>query len=471
MSPEEIREDTAMIKENQQLFNRLNVLSDGCLVFCSLLLAYWVRFSVFSGTTSFPFRSYVYLALGATALCLVTYAIAGLYGSYRSVRFHKEAQTLFLATALDTLLLMAVLFVFRLSEMSRWMLVFFCVLDFGLLASKRAVLRLTLRHYRKLGYNQKHVILVGDSRIAAKYVSKVREDKSLGYLVDGYVARSGHLKSVPYLGGYEQLEKILDTLKPDEIVTAVGSEEYDLIGKVVRVCEKTGTKVSLVPYYAAYMPSNPQIDNIDGLPVINLRRIPLDNMGNAFLKRAMDIVVSLALIILTSPVMLVTAVGVKLSSPGPVLFKQERVGKDKKPFYMYKFRSMRVNAEEQTAWSRNADPRKTWFGSIIRKFSIDELPQFFNVLKGDMSLVGPRPEIPHFVEQFKEEIPRYMVKHQVRPGITGWAQVNGYRGDTSIRKRIEYDLYYIENWNVFFDLKILLMTPFKTVNQEELTSR
>ena len=298
-----------------------------------------------------------------------------------------------------------------------------------------------------------------------------REDRSLGYLVDGYVAGTRHLKDVPCLGGYEQLEDIVDTRKPDEVVVAVGGEGYDLIGRVIQICEKTGTKVSLVPYYAAYMPSNPEIDNINGLPVINLRRIPLDNMGNAFVKRAMDIVGALALIILTSPLMLAAAVGVKLSSPGPVLFKQERVGKDKKTFYMYKFRSMRVNSEEKTGWSRNSDPRKTRFGALIRKFSIDELPQFFNVLKGDMSLVGPRPEVPHYVEQFKEEIPRYMVKHQVRPGITGWAQVNGYRGDTSIRKRIEYDIYYIENWNVFFDLKILLMTPFKSVNQEKLVSR
>ena len=158
----------------------------------------------------------------------------------------------------------------------------------------------------------------------------------------------------------------------------------------------------------------------------------------------------------------------KLSSPGPIIFKQLRVGKDKKEFYMYKFRSMRVNAREQTGWSTNEDPRKTAFGSFIRKCSIDELPQFFNVLKGDMSLVGPRPEVPHYVEQFKEEIPRYMVKHQVRPGITGWAQVNGLRGDTSIRDRIEHDLYYIENWNILFDVKILLMTLFKAVNKEKL---
>ena len=185
-------------------------------------------------------------------------------------------------------------------------------------------------------------------------------------------------------------------------------------------------------------------------------------------KRAFDIVGAAVLIVVTSPLMLLAAVGVKLSSPGPIIFRQIRVGKNKKEFYMYKFRSMRVNAKEQTGWSRDVDPRKTAFGSFIRKFSIDELPQFFNVLKGDMSLVGPRPEVPHFVEQFKEEIPRYMVKHQVRPGITGWAQVNGLRGDTSIRERIEHDLYYIENWNILFDVKILLMTLFRAVNKEKI---
>ena len=211
------------------------------------------------------------------------------------------------------------------------------------------------------------------------------------------------------------------------------------------------------------------IDSINGLPIINLRRIPLDNLGNAFLKRTMDVVGALALIVLTSPVMLFAAIGVKLSSPGPVIFKQKRVGLNKREFYMYKFRSMRVNSRSDSAWSTNSDDRKTAFGAFIRKFSIDELPQFFNVLKGDMSLVGPRPEIPHFVEQFKDEVPLYMVKHQVRPGITGWAQVNGLRGDTSIKARIQHDIFYIENWTLLLDVKILLMTLWKgIVNKEKL---
>ena len=252
------------------------------------------------------------------------------------------------------------------------------------------------------------------------------------------------------------------------MVLAIPAEDNARVPGLISVCEKTGTKASIIPFYAAYLPSNPQIDDLDGLALINLRRIPLDNLGNAFLKRAEDILGSLVLILLTSPLMLIAAVGVKLSSPGPILFCQERVGRDKKVFRMYKFRSMRVNTKQQTGWSTDTDPRKTRFGALIRKCSIDELPQLFNVLRGDMSLVGPRPEIPFYVEQFKEEIPRYMVKHQVRPGITGWAQVCGFRGDTSIEKRIEHDLYYIENWNLLFDVKILLMTVFKAVNSEKL---
>ena len=457
-----------MIKENQRLLNQLNVLSDGALVFLSILPAYWIRFCLFDGTPSFPLRSYLWLGAIAMVLFLATYAIAGLYASYRAIRFYREAQTLFLATILDMLILITSLFVFRLNEMSRWLLVFYCGIVYCVLVCKRAALRLTLRHYRRLGYNQKHVLVVGDGEMAAAYIRRVREDRDLGFLVDGYVANRTRLPNVRRLGGYDQLEELLTERNPDEVIVAMAPEEYALTGKVINICEKTGTKISLVPFYAKYMPSNPQVDNIDGLPMINLRRIPLDNMANAFIKRAMDVVGALVLIVITSPLMLIAAVGVKLSSPGPVLFKQERVGRNKQTFYMYKFRSMRVNAAEKTGWSRNEDPRKTPFGSFIRKFSIDELPQFFNVLKGDMSLVGPRPEVPFYVEQFKEEIPRYMVKHQVRPGITGWAQVNGYRGDTSIKKRIEYDLYYIENWNVFFDLKILLMTLTRSMNSEKI---
>ena len=238
--------------------------------------------------------------------------------------------------------------------------------------------------------------------------------------------------------------------------------------KTIIACEKSGIKISLVPFYVKYISSNPQFDSVNGLPLINLRRVPLDNLGNAFIKRSVDIIGSMLLILLTSPIMLITAIGVKLSSPGPVIFAQERVGMNQKIFRMYKFRSMRVNNKEATGWSTNSDNRKTKFGAFIRKCSIDELPQFFNVLKGDMSLVGPRPELPYYVDKFKEKVPRYMVKHQVRPGITGWAQVHGFRGDTSIPERIRHDIYYIENWSFPLDIKILFMTLGRVVNKEKL---
>ena len=228
-------------------------------------------------------------------------------------------------------------------------------------------------------------------------------------------------------------------------------------------CEKSGVHTKFIPDYNNMIPTRPFIEDLQGLPVVNIRRVPLTDTVNALVKRLVDILGASVALILFSPVMLITAVLIKLTAPGPLIYKQERVGLHNRPFPMYKFRSMVVQtaSEEKTKWTTPHDSRVTPVGRFIRKTSIDEMPQFVNVLRGDMSLVGPRPERPLFVEKFKEEIPRYMIKHQVRPGITGWAQVNGYRGDTSITKRIEHDLYYIENWTLGFDFKILFLTMFK----------
>ena len=460
-----------MIRENQQLLNQFNVFTDAVAVFLAMLVSYWLRFSLFRGVKGLPFNYYVWLGVVAAALTLVVFAVAGLYESFRAVRFHVEAGRVAVLELLVALIIMAAMFVLRLGETSRWSVVFFYGIATLLLLGKRVCIRLLLRRYRAMGYNQKRVLLVGHGESAEAYVKRVANDRNLGYQVLGYVADNRKWGKLPYCGTYGQLEEIFRREKPDEVVVALPTEEGRWMKKIINACEKDGTKLSVVPSYVKYMPANPQVDSVNGLPLINLRRVPLDNVGNAFIKRTADIVCALLLIVLTSPLMLIAAIGVKLSSPGPVIFKQERVGKDKKPFYMYKFRSMKVNSSQNTGWSKNEDNRKTWFGSLIRKCSVDELPQFFNVLKGDMSLVGPRPELPYFVEQFREEIPRYMVKHQVRPGITGWAQVNGFRGDTSISKRIEYDLYYIENWSPAFDLRILLMTVFCMFNREKINSQ
>ena len=265
------------------------------------------------------------------------------------------------------------------------------------------------------------------------------------------------------MGRIANLMVILPNSNLDEIAITLGLNEYYRLEEIVGLCEKSGVHTKFIPDYNNIIPTKPYTEDIQGLPVINIRYVPLSNTFNAMVKRAMDVVGALIALVLASPVMLVVSVLIKLTSRGPLIYKQERVGLHNKTFRMYKFRSMEMQSpeKEKKAWTVKDDPRVTGIGRFMRRTSIDELPQLINILKGDMSLVGPRPERPFFVEKFREEIPRYMVKHQVRPGLTGWAQVNGYRGDTSIRKRIEYDLYYIENWTVGLDIKIILMTFFK----------
>ena len=461
-----------MIKENQRVLNQINVITDGLSVFCTLLLAFWVRFYLLpGGEISVPFREYVILGAVLIPIYLFSYASFGLYESFRRKRLYQELGRLLTVNILDMFLLQSFLFAFKEVHFSRWTLIIFFLLNTAALGGKRILLRMLLRYYRQRGYNLKHVLIVGTGPMARRYLNKIRTNKELGYQAMGYVSDDADgWRGLVYLGGYQDLNRILEKFSPDEVVAAIPAEDFTKTPLVISACEKAGVKLSIIPFYAEYMPTNPEFDDLDGLPLLNIRHIPLDNWGNAFMKRAMDIVGSLVLIVLTSPIMLIAAIGVRLSSPGPIIFSQERVGRNKKTFRMYKFRSMRVNDRQDTGWSRDKDDRKTAFGSFIRKFSIDELPQFFNVLKGDMSLVGPRPEVPFYVEQFREEIPLYMVKHQVRPGITGWAQVNGLRGDTSIKDRIEHDIYYIEHWTVFFDIEIMFMTLFKgIVNSEKLS--
>ncbi len=458
-----------MIRENQRLLNHLNMVLDAVLVFLSLPLGFWVRFYVLpNGIPTVPLSAYLWAAAVLGPAHVLIYAFFGLYESARKKRLYQDLGRLLGANVTGFVLFQMSLFILRGIHFSRGVLLISFVLINVFVGGKRVLVRKTLHRFRGAGYNQKHVVVVGDGPLARQYVAELHHAPELGFVPVGYVSDRSDWAGEIRLGALADMETVLDQFNPDEVVAALDIEDYGQMPKVIQACEKTGVKLSMIPFYAQYMPSHPQVDAVNGIPLINLRRIPLDNLGNAFLKRSMDVVGSLLLILLTSPLMLFAAVGVKLSSPGPVIFKQKRVGLNKREFYMYKFRSMRLNDAQDTGWSTNEDGRKTRFGALIRKLSIDELPQFFNVLKGDMSLVGPRPEVPFYVEQFKEEIPLYMVKHQVRPGITGWAQVNGLRGDTSIAQRVRYDIYYIENWTAFFDIKILLMTLFRGVNQEKL---
>ena len=460
-----------MIKENETLFNHLNIITDGIVTYLMLPLAFWLRFYVLrGGLIAVPLQYFMIVGIFFTAVQLFVFAAFGLYQA-RHMRLRTELPRLAAASALNLLLLLGWLFLEHEDDSSRQMLFIFFVLSFGMLSIKRIIMRKTMNYFRRKGYNQKHVIIVGGGETAERFLKVIRDDLDYGYRAIGYISGEETGLDLPWLGTFDDITEILDAAKPDEVVSAIDMADYERTPEIIAACEHTGCKMLIIPFYLDYMSSKPQFDDINGIPLLNIRRIPLDNWANAFCKRAMDIIGSALLLILTSPIMLFCAIGVKLSSPGPIIFSQERVGRDKKIFKMYKFRSMRVNDRSATAWSGDVDDRRTKFGSFIRKYSLDEFPQFWNVFIGDMSLVGPRPELPHFVDQFKNDIPLYMVKHQVRPGITGWAQVNDYRGDTSIKGRIEHDIYYIENWSLLFDIRILFMTVFggKFKNAEKLS--
>jgi len=463
------REVRYLIKDNQKYFNRLHVVIDGFVIVAAYLLAWYLQFTFFVDDQTGKLSDKVYLSTLIVIVpgFLILYWMFQMYTPKRIQGRRVELANIIKANTTGLLLFMAASFLVKQMDFSRQMILNFVGLNIVLDTLVRNIIRKVLMDLRRSGKNLKHIILVGYSRAAEEYIDRIKQNPQWGYQVQGILDDTEEIgktyKGVPILGKNEKLPDILEKNSLDEIAITLGLSEYYKLERVVSQCEKSGVHTKFIPDYNNVIPTKPYTEDLLGLPVINIRQVPLTNTFNNFIKRIVDLVGAVAAIILFSPVMIVTAGLIKLTSPGPLIFKQERVGRHNKTFYMYKFRSMEVQKEqeEQKAWTVKNDPRVTGIGKFIRKTSIDELPQLFNVLKGEMSLVGPRPERPQFVEKFREEIPRYMIKHQVRPGMTGWAQVNGYRGDTSIRKRIEYDLYYIENWTIGLDIKILILTIFR----------
>lgn len=382
---------------------------------------------------------------------LLLYSIFQLYMPRRVKSYRKELMDIIRANGIGFMIFILVLYFIKQEHFSRQMLCIFFFINISLEFASRYLIRTILWKMRKQGLNQKHILMIGESQMAEQYMDRLRENPKWGYQV------FAHLKDE------EKLERILEGNELDEVVIALRAEDYGKLERIVDVCEKAGVHTKMIPDFGNVISTRPYIEDVQGIPVIHVRRVPLNIMRNRAAKRAVDLIGATVAIILFSPVMLLTALVVALTEEGSVIYRQERVGLHNQVFYMYKFRSMIMQDEEKekAEWSTRNDPRITPVGKLIRRTSIDELPQLFNVLKGEMSLVGPRPERPQFVQKFRDEIPRYMVKHQVRPGMTGWAQINGYRGNTSIEKRIEYDLYYIENWTMVFDMKILILTIFK----------
>ena len=436
------------------MLNKAQVCMDAGIIGATYFFSWYLRFKsglFVQDAGVLPAKTYFSALFLIIPGYLLLYSIFQLYMPRRVKSYRKELMDIIRANGIGFMIFILVLYFIKQEHFSRQMLCIFFFINISLEFASRYLIRTILWKMRKQGLNQKHILMIGESQMAEQYMDRLRENPKWGYQV------FAHLKDE------EKLERILEGNELDEVVIALRAEDYGKLERIVDVCEKAGVHTKMIPDFGNVISTRPYIEDVQGIPVIHVRRVPLNIMRNRAAKRAVDLIGATVAIILFSPVMLLTVLVVALTEEGSVIYRQERVGLHNQVFYMYKFRSMIMQDEEKekAEWSTRNDPRITPVGKLIRRTSIDELPQLFNVLKGEMSLVGPRPERPQFVQKFRDEIPRYMVKHQVRPGMTGWAQINGYRGNTSIEKRIEYDLYYIENWTMVFDMKILILTIFK----------
>ena len=461
-----------MIRDHQKYFNKLLVLLDAMVIAAAYWFSWFLWLSGYvkendPGIGILSVETYFAALVAIVPGYLILYNTFDLYSSKRTAKTVYEIFNIIKANTVGLLAVMVVLYAINIPDFSRGMVGVFYGINIVAESLMRKSVRYVIRRMRRKGYNVKHILLVGYSRAGEEYINKIKANPEWGYevcgILDDHVPVGAVYKGVRVTGEIDALHTVLTDNQLDEIGITLSLSDYDRLEAIVKICEKSGVHTKFIPDYNSVIPSRPYLEDLDGLAVVNIRRVPLNNMANMLIKRLVDIAGAVVAIVLCSPFMLTAAIAVKMTSRGPLIFKQERVGLHNKPFQMYKFRSMEVqsDADEKKGWTVKNDPRVTKVGRILRSTSIDELPQLFNVLKGDMSMIGPRPERPLFVEKFREEIPRYMIKHQVRPGITGWAQVNGYRGDTSIKKRIEYDLYYIENWSMAFDIKILFLTFFR----------
>ena len=465
-----------MIKDNQTRLNRLHVLLDALVIAAAYVFSWFITlksglFGADMEAGILPTWFYMRVLVVIVPVYLLLYTIFHLFTPKRVQGRRQEFANICKANIIGLFLFGTILYLGRknpyLREFSARLIAGFFLTNITAETLERNLIRTVLRTMRAKGYNQKHIILVGYSRAAEGYIDRVLANPEWGYrvrgILDDHKPWGYDYRGIKVIGTMKDLKPILDMNRLDEIAITLSLKEYGGLEQIVAVCEKSGVHTKFIPDYNKVIPTKPYTEDLQGLPVINIRHVPLNDPLNAAMKRVVDIFGAIVALILFSPIMVLTAILIKLTSPGPLIYCQERVGLHNKPFKMYKFRTMYVQTEEeeQKGWTKKNDPRVTEVGKFLRKTSLDEFPQLFNVLKGDMSLVGPRPERPQYVEKFREEIPRYMIKHQVRPGMTGWAQVNGYRGDTSIRKRIEHDLYYIENWTLGLDVKILFLTVFK----------
>lgn len=456
-----------MLKQKRQLFEYLFMATDLVVVTCAWILAYWFRFlsefvPVDKGVPEFT--NYLSLLPIIWVIWGFVFRRMGLYRPMRGVRRGRELWVLINANALAILLLISITYLFREKTFpfSRLVFGYFWVISTILSIAQRSALRFLLRELRRKGYNLRYMLVVGAGKVATDMISRIRLHQELGIQLVGCLAKETSERrgpgGLPIIGNYSELSKFLKTSDVDQVIVALPLEDHHLLPDIMSQLRDTIVDIKVVPDMYQFASIGGAIEEFEGLPVISLQASPLEGF-NMFTKRALDLVLASLATIVLSPLLALIATLIKLTSRGPILYRQERVSFDGSKFAIVKFRTMYSDAEaEGPGWTKRGDSRVTFLGRILRSTSLDELPQLLNVLKGDMSIVGPRPERPVFIEEFRRRVPRYMLRHKVPAGMTGWAQVHGWRGDTSIDKRIEFDLYYIENWSLLLDIKIMVLT-------------
>jgi Undecaprenyl-phosphate glucose phosphotransferase len=450
-----------VLKAHSRLFEHLTLAADLLLIAMCWVVAYTVRFHVLPVSETPPFRGYALQLLPILVVWGFAFRAFDLYRPNRLGSHVSEWLDVAKASTLGVLVLVAIMtFVYRDYAYSRLVIVVFWAESIVAVSLSRAVFRELFRFARRHGFNQRYAIVVGGGEPAAEVLRVLRRRPDVGIGVLGMLSDKREVPdNVRWLGGIEDVRAVLDRQQVDIVFIALPHSDYSRITAVLHGIGDDPVAIHLVPDVFGLATLRGGVEEFETVPFIHLRESPLYGW-NRVLKRAFDLGGGALALTLAAPLMLAIVVALKLTSPGPVLYRQERMGVDGRRFRMLKFRTMLVDAEAQTGpvWATPDDPRRTWLGAFLRRWSLDELPQLLNVLRGEMSLVGPRPERPSFVEEFRRRVPGYMLRHKVKAGITGWAQINGWRGNTSIERRIECDLYYIERWSLGFDLRILIQT-------------
>jgi len=465
-----------MLKRYNQVFLTFLIVSDLFLISFSWGLAYFMRFEaglVEVTSKDLPtWGQHVPLLVIVILVCSAVFNFTGLYRAKRLSPLSKELFDVVKAITISILIFVFLTYFFKEYRYSRLTILYFWVLSVLWVSLSRFFSRKLLRALRRKGYNLRYALIIGEGELGQKLLQSFHAHPELGLEAIGFLSDSREkmgqvIGGIRVIGTYEDLHSILGKGEIDQIFIALPFHLHERIKDILASLKNELVNIKVVSDLYDFVTLRGGVEELDGLPIINIQDTPLHGWGK-IAKRALDLIFSLVGIVLLSPVMFAISALIKLTSPGPVLFKQERMGFDGRIFERFKFRSMIEDAEKGTGsvWAAPHDPRRTPVGKILRKTSLDELPQLFNVLKGEMSLVGPRPERPELIEQFKHKIPKYMLRHKIKAGMTGWAQVNGWRGNTSLEKRIEHDLHYIENWSISFDLRILFLTFLKGLIHE-----